>query len=61
MTIPEVYSIINLTLFVIFLILCKDVEVIFKWYDIWVGVYYDKDKNVVYHFPLPMIGLKYVL
>jgi len=28
-----------------------------KWFDFWVGVYYDKKKNIVYIFPVPTLGV----
>jgi len=31
---------------------------IFRWYDMYMGVYYDKDKRIVYFFPLPMLGIR---
>lgn len=30
---------------------------IFAWYDIWVGVFYDKKKNWIYILPLPCLGI----
>lgn len=27
-----------------------------KWYDCWLGVYYDRDFKMLYMFPIPMIG-----
>lgn len=33
------------------------IEFIFKWYDFWVGIFYDKKKNWIYILPLPMIGI----
>lgn len=37
------------------------IELMFAWYDIWVGVFIDKRKRIVYVFPLPMIGIKITL
>lgn len=31
------------------------VQLAFKWYDIWVGVYVDKDRRIAYICPLPMV------
>lgn len=31
---------------------------IFAWYDFWVGIFYDKNKRIVYIFPLPMFSIK---
>lgn len=33
------------------------VQVLFAWYDIWIGVFYDKKKNWWYILPIPMIGI----
>lgn len=33
------------------------VKLIFAWYDIWIGAFYDKKKNWIYIFPLPMLGI----
>jgi hypothetical protein len=30
----------------------------FRWYDLWIGAYWDRDAKVLYVCPLPMIGLK---
>ena len=30
--------------------------IIFEWFDMWVGLYYNKAKRRLYIFPLPMIG-----
>ena len=31
----------------------------FAWYDIWVGGFYDANKDIYYWLPLPMIGFKF--
>ena len=31
-------------------------EFLFKWYDVWIGVFIDRKKNDMYVFILPMIG-----
>ncbi len=36
------------------------VELIFAWYDFWVGLFWDKNKQILYFFPFPMIGLKII-
>ena len=33
------------------------IQFIFKWYDLWIGFFYDKKKNWIYFLPLPMIGI----
>ena len=30
----------------------------FRWYDLWVGAYYDRDNKALYICPLPMVGVK---
>lgn len=34
------------------------IEFIFAWYDFWVGLFYDKNKKILYFFPIPTCGLK---
>jgi hypothetical protein len=31
---------------------------IFKWFDMWIGIFIDTKKRILYIFPVPMIGLK---
>lgn len=33
------------------------IRLLFKWYDFWVGVYYDQEGRNVFIFPLPMFGI----
>lgn len=33
----------------------------FRWYDFWVGAYYDRTRKVLYICPLPMIGVAITL
>lgn len=33
------------------------IRVIWKWYDIWVGLFIDKPKKKVYIFLLPTLGI----
>lgn len=34
-----------------------EVEFIFKWYDFWIGFFYDKKKHWLYFFYFPMCGI----
>ena len=34
------------------------IKFIFRWYDFWIGFYFDKKKKYLYFFPLPTIGFK---
>ena len=31
---------------------------IFKWFDIWIGIYIDQKERIIYFFPIPMVGFK---
>lgn len=33
------------------------ISVVFAWYDMWCGVYYDRKCHKVYIFPVPMMGV----
>lgn len=37
------------------------VSVFFRWYDLWIGAYYDRNAHALYVCPLPMIGVRVVL
>jgi hypothetical protein len=34
------------------------VRLFFRWYDIWIGAYYDRANRTLYVCPLPMVGLR---
>ncbi len=36
-------------------------QVIFRWYDLWVGFFYDRKNGILYFFPLPCIGIRFWL
>lgn len=31
---------------------------VFAWYDLWMGIYWDRKSRALYLLPLPMIGIK---
>jgi hypothetical protein len=33
------------------------VKLIFAWYDLWIGLFWDKKKKWLYIFPIPMFGV----
>lgn len=35
------------------------IKLIFAWYDLWIGVFIDKSKKLIYVFPIPMLGLRF--
>ena len=32
---------------------------IFAWYDLWVGLFIDRDNKLIYFFPVPMFGVRF--
>lgn len=34
------------------------VSVFFRWYDLWVGAYYDRTARVLYVCPVPCFGVR---
>jgi hypothetical protein len=36
------------------------VRAFFRWYDLWIGAYYDRAGGALYICPLPMIGVRFV-
>lgn len=32
-------------------------KLLFAWYDLWVGLFYDVEKKTLYVFPVPMFGV----
>ena len=39
----------------------KKIQVQFKWFDIWVGIYIDVKNKTIYILPFPMIVVKIIL
>lgn len=37
------------------------VEGFFRWYDLWIGAYLDRERKTLYVCPVPMFGVKIVL
>lgn len=35
-----------------------NVTLFFKWFDFWIGVYYDQPNRTIYICPVPMFGLR---
>lgn len=43
----------------VWLRLCRKIEIrtMFAWYDMWIGVFWDRTKGRLYVLPLPCIGI----
>lgn len=33
-------------------------SVFFRWYDLWIGAYWDRKERVLYILPIPMFGVR---
>jgi hypothetical protein len=33
------------------------IKFLFKWYDLWIGFYYDKNNKKLYFLPIPCFGI----
>lgn len=33
------------------------IKLLFAWHDLWVGLFWDNKKKLLYIFPIPMFGL----
>jgi len=34
-----------------------NIKPFFRWYDIWIGFFWDKEKKILYFLPIPMFGI----
>lgn len=34
-----------------------NIKIVFVWYDLWIGFFWDSKKKWLYFFPIPMFGL----
>lgn len=32
---------------------------LFRWYDLWIGLFFDLTNKRIYFFPIPMFGIKF--
>jgi hypothetical protein len=37
------------------------ISLFFRWYDLWIGAYYDRESSALYLCPIPMFGIKILL
>lgn len=35
-----------------------DFSISFKWFDFWIGIFYDKNNKIIYFCPIPTICIK---
>lgn len=34
-------------------------KIIAAWYDLWIGIFVDRESQYLYFFPIPMIGIRW--
>lgn len=34
------------------------IELIYRWFDIWIGIFIEPKSKTLYFFPIPLLGLK---
>lgn len=44
--------------FIAMIVTTNNYKLIYKWYDLWIGLFWDKKKKVLYIFPFPCIGFQ---
>ncbi len=35
----------------------KRIKILFAWYDLWIGIFWDSKKKLLYILPIPMFGI----